>query len=80
MEIAIEIAALVQLFVWSIRDDPAVLEYQNTAGTAQGTEAMGDYDRRLPGQQPIQCDLDLLFTFRIECGGSLIQNEQGRIS
>ena len=60
-------------------DSPCVND-NDTTGPAHGGKAMCDYQGGTTGHKFLQCQLHRLLAFRVECTGSLIEQQYGRVS
>ena len=72
-------AAPQQVVVAPALDDLAVLDHKNGVGMHDGVQAVRDHDRGPIAAQVLDRFLHLLFGFRIECGGGLVQQDDRRV-
>ena len=59
--------------------DPAAFEDDDLAGAADRREAVGDDERRAPGQQPLEAPLDRLLGAHVDVGGGLVEDQDPRL-
>ena len=60
-------------------DDPAVLEDDDAVGVLDGGEAVRDHDGRAAVQHDVEAFLDLRLGERIDAGGGLVEDDDGRV-
>ena len=63
----------------ALLDDPAVVEHDDPPGLADGREAVGDDDRRAPGQQAAQAGLDAALGVQVDVRRRLVEHEDARV-
>ncbi len=59
--------------------DAVIIHYDDAVGVADGTEPVGDDEGGTPLGQFVKGPLDAGFGDRVQSGGGLIQNKDGRI-
>lgn len=60
-------------------DEASVLHHMNGAGVADGGETVGDDDGGATLHEMIEGLLDLRFGLAVECGGGLVEQEDGGV-
>ena len=68
-----------QLVVRALLDDPAVVEHDDLPGAADRRQAVGDHDRRAPGEQPPHALLDPALGVDVDVRGRLVEHEDPRV-
>ena len=59
-------------------DDAALVEHEDLVGGLDGRQAVGDHERRAPGQRLGQRLLDEQLGLGVEVGGGLVEDDDGR--
>ena len=60
--------------------DPAVFQHHDQVGVRDGTQSVGNDERRAVAQQLAQRRLDELLAFRVQITGGLVQDQDLRVS
>jgi len=65
--------------VRALLDDPAVSEDDDAAGLADRRQAVGDDDRRAPGEQAAQAVLDLAIGVQVDVRRRLVEDQDAGV-